>query len=491
MKSVPEQLPLLARLDLIYSNPLTRALRRYDTDMALAQALECNPFLHGAPDVQYDRRLPLVEAVKSVVAVTLPMLAAARGLHDALFASLDRQNPFDPVNRRLIYEFGDHVGKPLSSLPWSPEFAGGLVLAGWTGTGKSHTVERFLSLIRQVVVHSEDESQGCGWKVLKQLVWLKVAMPHDGTRGGLIAGMFLEIDLALGTSYASQYSGRSWTVEKQLVALIYILMLHRCGLVVIEEAQASTLATTSRFGAEFVQFFLRLLNVGVAVAVVGNPLAFDELRSNAQTQARLTEYGWHDFAPMTNALSDDWRLDVIGGIWLRAQLLNEPDEDFEGRDQLLLELSGGVLRYLARLRRVTLSLGLRTGASRVCSKLILAAWSSREMAGVRDQIEALRRRDPAALARWTDLPTHLIRASWQAQRTTMRESENATESPPTNAATEKMEGARKAKRASSRRSRAIKSTEQLVQGDADGYLGEDFKKGLLAELKTRAMGGAG
>jgi hypothetical protein len=489
--NAPEQLPLLARLDLIYSNPLTRALKRYDTDTALAQALECNPFLHGAPDVSYDRRLPLVEAVKSVVAVTLPMLAAARGLHDALFASLDRQNPFDAMNRRRLYEFSDYIGKPLGAIPWSPEFAGGLVLAGWTGTGKSHTVERFLSLVPQVVLHNEDDSQGCGWKILRQLVWVKVAMPHDGSRGGLIAGMFLEIDLALGTTYATQFAGRSCTVEKQLVALIYILMLHRCGLVVIEEAQAATLATTSRFGAEFVQFFLRLLNVGVAVAVVGNPSAFDELRSNAQTQARLTEYGWYDFAPITDALGEDWRLDVVSGIWLRAQLLNERDEDFDGRDQLLLELSGGILRYLARLRRATLALGLRTGAQRVTSKLILAAWSSREMAGVRDQIEALRRRDPAALARWTDLPMHLVRAAWQAQEASAGEPAEASEMPPTNTGVPISEGAPKAKRATSPRNRAVKSAAPRAEGDAGGYLGEDFKNGLLAELKRRGMGAAG
>ena len=49
MPTAPEQLPLLASLELIERNPLTMALERLDDDLSLARAMQRNPFAGGAP----------------------------------------------------------------------------------------------------------------------------------------------------------------------------------------------------------------------------------------------------------------------------------------------------------------------------------------------------------------------------------------------------------------------------------------------------------
>lgn len=488
MSTPTEQLSLLMRLELIERNPLTQALQRYDDDLALGKALRHNPFSGGAPGVNYERRLQLVDEVASLVSVTPTMLAGARGLHNALFSSLDRQNPLNPNNRQRIYTFSDNIGKPLKDLPWAPEFCGGLVFAGWTGNGKSRTAERFLELVPQVVLH--EENAGYGWKRLRQLVWLKVHMPADGSRGGLVVEMLKQIDKVLGTDYANQYAGKGWTVEKLLVIVIYILLVHRCGLVVIEECQDRNLAVTSRFGTEFVQFFLRLLNAGMGVAVLGNPLAFDELRSSAQTEARLTEYGWFDFMPITDVSSKDWSVDVVKRVWKAARLLDERDEEFEGLEQLILEKTGGVLRYVARLRRATLALGLRTGASRVTKELILLATESPEMHGVRRQVSALAQRDLAALANWRDLPTAWIRKAWSLDDSVPGErgggdqpnaQPDAAASPPCD--NTETPSPTRSKKAQGR------GKEGTQRGIPAGYLGDDFRAKLMAELGNHAAKG--
>jgi hypothetical protein len=488
MQRAPEQLPLLARLKLIERNPLTMALERFDDDMSLAIALRRNPFAGGAPGISYQRRIALVDDVSSLVAVTPTMLAGARALHNALFASLDRQNPLHPNTNRRIFSFSSNLGNALQSLPWTPEFAGGLVFAGWTGTGKSRTVERFLELIPQVIVHEANPEYG--WTAMRQLVWLKVHMPADGSKSGLVAEMMMQIDRSLGTDYSSQYLGRSWTVEKLLVAVIYILLVHRCGLVVIDESQAKNLSVASRFGAEFIQFFLRLLNAGMGVAVVGNPLAFDELRSSAQTEARLTEYGWFNFMPITDATSESWTTDVVKGVWKQAHLLDEPDEEFEGLPMLLLEQTGGVLRYVARLRRVTLALGLRTKAPRVTEKLILMAANSPEMAGIRGQATILAQRDLAGLARWRDLPSDLVRAAWTRKIPGSGVSQGAMPSPQRETPTEPRANRKPPKKTPPTQAAAPSRRHvppNAAKTGVSDYLSDDFRKRLMAELQEEAM----
>jgi hypothetical protein len=481
-----EQLPLFARLDLIERNPLTRALPRYDDDLALAKALRRNSFAGGVPGVSYERRLKLVDEVVSLVSVTPTMLAGARGLHNALFSSLDRQNPLNPNNRQRVFAFSDCVGKALCDLPWSPEFSGGLVFAGWTGTGKSRTVERFLELVPQVVVHTENVEHG--WTALRQLVWLKVHMPADGSRGGLIVEMLKQIDRALGTDYAGQYAGKTWTVEKLLVIVIYILLVHRCGLVIIEESQEKNLSVTSRFGTEFVQFFLRLLNAGMGVAVLGNPLAFDELRSSAQTEARLTEYGWFDFMPITDVSSDDWKDDIVKGIWKAAHLLEERDEEFDGLDQLILDETAGVLRYVARLRKVTLALGLKMNVPRVTKELILLATNSPEMNGVRRQIKALAERDLGALAAWRDLPAESIRSVWShdASHRIAQSGDGDSSVQPDAKAPQHGKGKNRPARNSPK---AAVPGKAAMPAYSAGYLSDDFRMKVMAELEQHAAKG--
>ncbi|WP_046110859.1 hypothetical protein [Aquincola tertiaricarbonis] len=484
--SIPtEQLSLLTRLELIERNPLTRSLQRYDDDLDLAKALRRNPFAGGAPGVCYSRRLQLVDEVVSLVSVTPTMLAGARGLHNALFSSLDRQNPLNPNNRRRVFAFFESVGKPLKDLPWAPEFGGGLVFAGWTGNGKSRTVERFLELVPQVVIHEANPEYG--WTTLRQLVWLKVHMPSDGSRGGLLVEMLKQIDKVLETDYAKQYLGKGWTVEKLLVVVIYILLVHRCGLVVIEECQDRNLAATSRFGTEFVQFFLRLLNAGMGVAVLGNPLAFDELTGSAQTEARLTEYGWFDFMPITDVSSEEWSVDVVNGVWKAAQLLDDRDDEVEGIAQLIFDKTGGVLRYVARLRRVTLALGLRTGARRVTKDLILSAAESPEMHGVQRQIGVFAERDLAALANWGDLPTAWIQRAWLAGDS-VPEDAGAGGQPsaqPKSTASPLSESTKKPSPSRSKKAREGRNKGTPTGGVA-GYLGDDFRAKLLAELENHA-----
>src|SRR2546421_3646675 len=76
--------------------------------------------------------------------------------------------------------------------------ARGFAIYGIGGMGKSTTVENILSLYPQVITHTHYCNQDL---VLRQLVWLKLQCPNDGSIKGLCLNFFQVVDDILGTNY--------------------------------------------------------------------------------------------------------------------------------------------------------------------------------------------------------------------------------------------------------------------------------------------------
>lgn len=84
--------------------------------------------------------------------------------------------------------------------------ARGFAIVGIGGIGKSTTVENILALYPQVIVHTRYYDQDF---ILKQLVWLKLDCPRDGSTKSLCEHFFLTVDDVLGTNYYEHYVGPS------------------------------------------------------------------------------------------------------------------------------------------------------------------------------------------------------------------------------------------------------------------------------------------
>jgi hypothetical protein len=247
-------------------------------------------------------------------------------------------------------------------------------------------------------------------------------MPSDGTRGGFLQGAFLELDKALGENYSEQYKGSNWTVEKRLVVFLHLLAVHRCGLLVIEEAQERNLAV-NEFGSDFLTFFLRLLNWGVPTLLIGNPLAFKVLRTFSQDVDRFSESGWFETQPSFSHESETWKNQWIPSLWLPT-LLEEPDEPYrpfsdhpldQTLEGFIWRRTAGFPRYVSRLRRAVQMHALRCGLRRVTAELVDAVYRTSEMmTPIRPRIEAFVRRDANALGAYVDIPSGVYKALWAA-----------------------------------------------------------------------------
>ncbi|MEO3715502.1 ATP-binding protein [Roseateles flavus] len=386
---------------------------------ALMNALEFNPLagLRPAEMSKFDRVLQVDDLKRIFVPAPQPARVAQRMLR-ALYQGLRQRNPRLETVRRDLNALAQHLGKALTDLPWFPNQAVGIVLEGITGIGKSHIADRVLSLLPQVIVH---EPKGdWGMHRLKQLIWLKVPMPADHSRKGLLINCIKEIDRALGTNYEAQHVKTTVRVEFLIVTVMYILAQHRCGLLVIEESQAENLGSRV-FSRDFLNYFLRILNWGIPVMLIGNPLAFEQLRLHAQDVDRFSEGGWFTMLPAFGPDAPIWRDIWMPRLW-GPSLMDKPDAAFEALpsypaitswDQLIWRFTGGLPRLVCRLRIETLDDALSNDIEVITTSVVASVFEkSPAFTASRERIKALATHDFENLWRYKDLPVSQLRMYW-------------------------------------------------------------------------------
>ncbi|MGJ7571092.1 ATP-binding protein [Variovorax sp. RB2P76] len=339
--------------------------------------LEANPLLEGIPEpgdfVTWGRWLyadPRAElpasflknkskALPFIHSVYVPReqdIDAAFALHEILYHELVKRNPLTEKNKREIYvqlkaqDYTDDDEDSFGTLPWFSGSAPGAIFVGPTGCGKSTLIERILARFPQVLHRTEN--QAAGWAKLDQLVYLSVHMPDDGTRSGLFEAIALAMDEKLGTSYAVTLRGLR-SVSSQGLYVLRRLQAHRCGLLVVEEAQQENIGVQTH-GKVFVRFFLRVMNFGIPVLLIGAPRAFEKIREDSQLYRRLVRGGEYEFGPELCWTTAHWNEALMPhvGEWT---IFDAPDEiDVPNFSRACWEATGGFPGYLAELRAATL-----------------------------------------------------------------------------------------------------------------------------------------
>lgn len=241
-----------------------------------------------------------------------PQLDVCADIQLMIRAGLAARNPLSKDEQRRIAMLAlapDAHGLRLQSLRTR---AGGAVVAAITGMGKSTLVERALSVFapEQIIVHGQSKS--CGWSTLTQVTYLIVDAPPNATRHGFFEAIIGALDRLLGTDYSSVLR-RQRNIDAALVYMAKTLSIHRVGLLIIDENQGDSLAR-NQWGSEFILIFLGLMNLGIPVVLMGNPLAFTELGQGAQLTRRFASNGWHELLPATDSKAKWWRQQFAVGL---------------------------------------------------------------------------------------------------------------------------------------------------------------------------------
>ena len=282
---LPQEVPLFR------NNPLIEALPPTLTPADVTEyLLQLPPYSEKDLKMSPVARLQLTETAREFFVPQGKHLTVYYALTNLILRGYVRRNP-------VLWGYWKQVQASIASFqtaikkhPFPNSRARGLSIVGVGGTGKSTTVEKILQSLPQVITHVSYKREDF---IMKQLVWLKLDCPRNGSLRELCVNFFRAVDEILGTQYEARYAGNSHrTLETLITGMARVASNHCLGIIVIDEIQD---LSEARSGGEItmVNFFVHLENaIGIPFALVGTPNAIPLLSAQFRQTRRVTEQGY-------------------------------------------------------------------------------------------------------------------------------------------------------------------------------------------------------
>lgn len=254
------------------NNPLTEALPEILSPEEVAQKLAYFPdYLPEHIELAVQYRLHLLENAREFFIPLSRDIELYYSISNMVRRSYIHRNPilsnyYTGLNE-MIDRLEEELNKPVCRTSLRAR-ARGATIVGTGGNGKSTSVENNLMLLPQVIIHKNYKGKDL---ILKQLVWLKLDCPQDGSPKGLCLAFFAAVDEVLGTSYFEHYNKSRSTINYLLLQMARVAAIHCLGVLVVDEIQD---LSESKSGGEqhLMNFFVHLENsIGVPFILIGTP----------------------------------------------------------------------------------------------------------------------------------------------------------------------------------------------------------------------------
>ena len=215
----------------------------------------------------------------------------------------------------------------------------GFTMIGMSGVGKTTAVDRILSMYPQYITHTKYKNKPF---CMKQIVWMKLDCPFDGSIKGLCLNFFSELDRVLGSDYAENFISQRYTVDTLLVKMSHLASTHGLGILVIDEIQHLSHAKSG--GSEkMLNFFVTLVNtIGVPVVLIGTSKALPILQSEFRQARRGSGQGDLIWDRMKN--DESWDI-MLRSMWkyqwtkVKCQLTDEIKDALYDETQGIIDLA--------------------------------------------------------------------------------------------------------------------------------------------------------
>jgi hypothetical protein len=348
-------------------------------------------------------RMHLVQQISDYVEPLPSHLLVEQRLSRLIRHGYKARNPFSAeavrqfnIGFKNILEAGiDSNGMNLAGVRST---AAGFAILGVSGQGKTTAIESSLLLYPQVIHHVAYKDQPF---IRKQLVWLKLNCPFDGSLKGLCFNFLQAMDSHLGTNYFQKFASKGSSVDILIPIMAHLATLHGLGVLVIDEIQ--NLSFMKSGGAErMLNYFTQLINtIGVPVILIGTFKAM-RLLSGSFSQARRST-GQGDLIMDRLTEGEEWDY-FIESLW-KYQWTAKHSPFTETIKKTMYQLSQGIVDIAVKLYMLAQWEAMEAAESKdeKITVGLLKSVAKRHMQLVQPMLKILRRNDPDLLSLVDDL----------------------------------------------------------------------------------------
>lgn len=326
-------------------NPLIEALPKIMSQDEVAESLAWLPELPTEEERNQPGHLRLhyIATIRKL-AIPLPeYLAFEPVISMMLRAGYLERNPVDPGTWKKIYATNlQRVEK--APLPSPAESSHSVLFSGISGTGKTTFINRILSTYPQVIQHSSYHGESLR---IRQLVWLKVDCPADGTPKSMSKNFLAAVDRVLGTEYSRIATNSKTTAPDLLLQMQSIAQNNFLGILILDELHH--LRSVKSGGDEKLLDALAALFNAIEVPVIGigTPDVTSLFSKKLQNVRRAASNGAYEFCLPTSPEEEAWEY-FIEELW-KYQWLKKPVKLTKKLNEAFFHHSHGITFFAAAM----------------------------------------------------------------------------------------------------------------------------------------------
>lgn len=380
-------------------NPLIEALPPALNDDELLESLFCVPeFSLEQRSWTKSERLQMIAQLSSFMVPMDRHIQLAHSIDTLMRQGYIGRAPRSAASQLVFTKLYQNLkaGKTFQSseVPLKAQLSAALI--GLSGMGKTTTIRRILLRFPEVIYHP-----ALG---LHQIPYLHIETPYDGASvRGLAESIFRKVDQLLpDTHYGEQYSSSRSGADVLMNHAATVLHMHKVGLLVVDEIQNMENSPKTR------QSLMTLLvsasnELGVPILFMGTNKAQNLLSMDfrqARRSVSISTKSWGKLAKGAEAAPDEWE-DFLSVLW-RFQWVKSPTPLTPAIADVMHHYSQGIIDIAIKLFALAQARAIHDESETVDGAL-LESVAHQELSNVLPMVDALRRNDITALARYEDI----------------------------------------------------------------------------------------
>lgn len=378
------------------TNPFIQALPTLsDKKMIIKKLITMPLFKEEERELNGTYRMHLIQRLYKIFQPLPQHVQIWNMVFSLIFQGYLARNPFDKEYRRYVNATGKQIINRTYDINNRADFrstANSGLLIGYSGMGKTTTINRILNNIPQIIVHNTYNDQHFNQI---QLVHLTLQTPHNSSLKALSLQFFMKVDELLGTNNFKKYVSRNLSVDAMLPLMGIVSQNIGLGLMVLDEVQH----LQNRGVQQMMNYFVTLMNqFGVPVVFIGTPASYPIFQNEFRIARRVTGSGEIHWNNMSN--DNEFRL-FLESIWkyqwnqkftpLSEELIQVFYEETQGVSDLIIKLFVNVQHLAIQSGKEEITIG------------IIKRTVKKNFRMMKPMLDALRSGNPYKIAKYEDL----------------------------------------------------------------------------------------